>query len=240
MHVPDGVRWRGVLSGREARKQAVHVAVAAALLFVTHVAAMAGAVFAQQAAYARGRVESAQDLARRSLDCLRRGEDGATKEERLAAYREGLQLAERAIAADDQNADAHFARFANRGRIMLLEGAAANPFNLLTVNRELDRALELDPNHTDALAAKGGMYRQLPWLLGGSLDKAADCLTRAVSLDPTAVGARIELAETYRDMGHPERGIPLLQKAGELAERMGKQRQLDDARRLLRQFGAQP
>jgi FimV-like protein len=195
---------------------------------------------AQQSAYARGRVEAAQDLAQHALDCLHRGEDAATKEAKLAAYREGLQWAERAVAADDNNAQAHYARFANNGRIMLLEGAGVNPLNLLTANRELDRTLELDPNYADALAARGGMYRQLPWVLGGSLEKAADYLSRAVALDPDACGARIELAETYRDMGHPERSIPLLEEALLVAERMGKQHQLHEARQLLAQLKAPP
>jgi hypothetical protein len=193
---------------------------------------------AQQSAYARGRVEAAQDLAQRALDCLHRGEDATTKEAKLAAYRDGLQWAECAVAADDNNADAHYARFANKGRIMLLEGAAANPLNLLTVNRELDRTLALNPHHADALAARGGMYRQLPWVLGGSLEKAAEYLNRAVALDPDACGSRIELAETYRDMGHPERSVPLLEKAAQVAERMGKQHQLHEARELLAQLKA--
>jgi tetratricopeptide (TPR) repeat protein len=193
---------------------------------------------AQQSAYARGRVEAAQDLAQRALDCLHRGEDATTKAVKLAAYRDGLQWAERAAAADDNNADAHYARFANKGRIMLLEGAVANPLNLLTVNRELDRALELNPDHADALAARGGMYRQLPWVLGGSIEKAADYLSRAVALDPDACGARIELAETYRDMGHPERSIPLLEQAARVAERLGKQQQFHEARELLAQLKA--
>ena len=32
------------------------------------------------------------------------------------------------------------------------------------------------------------------------------------------MGARIELAQTYRDMGQPDRGRPLLEKAAEIAE----------------------
>jgi tetratricopeptide (TPR) repeat protein len=208
-------------------------------LFVAFLASAATAP-AQQLAYARTGTESAQSLAERSLECLHRGEDAVNKEERAAAYREGLALAKRAVEADDTNADAHFACFANGGRLMLVEGASANPFNLLTVNRELDRVLALNPNHVDGLAARGGMYRQLPWMLGGSLEKAAEYLGRAVALDPDALGSRIELAETYRDMGHPERGVPLLQQAMQVAERKGKQRQLDEARQLLSQLQAVP
>jgi len=191
---------------------------------------------AQQAAYALTSNDSAKALAHHALDCLHRGEDGLSTQSRLAAYREGLEYAKRAIEADETNADAHFALFANNGRIMLLEGVTPNPWNLIEANRELERALELDPNHSDALAAKGGLYRQLPRLLGGSLTKAEECLTRSIDLDPNAVGARIELAETYRDMGEPARGVPLLKKAAEVAERVGKFRQLYEARGLLREL----
>jgi tetratricopeptide (TPR) repeat protein len=178
----------------------------------------------------------AQALAARALLSLRRGEDAIGEDAKRAAYTEGLGLARRAVALDDRNADAHFAIFGNEGRLMLLDGVTPNPFSLLKVNRELERALSLNPNHADALAAKGGLYRQLPWALGGSLDRAEECLTRAIAIDPGAVSARIELAATYRDMGDPGRGLPLLTTAVALAERDGKQRQLAEARTLLAQL----
>jgi len=136
----------------------------------------------------------AQALASQALERLVRGEDLNDKKAKMATYEEGLDLATRALALDEENADAHFAVFGNKGRILLLEGVGANPVSLLTVNRDLERALELNPNHADALTAKGGLYRQLPWVLGGSLTVAETCLTKAIQLDPEAVSARIELA----------------------------------------------
>lgn len=192
---------------------------------------------AQSAASALERGDAAQELATDAIICMKRGEDALTADAKLAAYREGLGLAKRALAIDDQNADAHFALFATEGRIMLLEGVAPNPVSLLKVNQELERCLDLNPNHSDALAAKGGLYRQLPWVLGGDLDKAEACLKRSIEIDPNAVGARIELARTYRDKGKPELCAPLLTKAAELAERMNKQRQLGEARQLLAELG---
>ncbi|MGH7789456.1 MAG: hypothetical protein ACRERC_21470 [Candidatus Binatia bacterium] len=180
----------------------------------------------------------AQRLATKAIECLNRGEDASDEVVKERAYREGLGYAERAVALDDANADAHFAIFGNQGRLLLLEGVTPNPISLLQVNRDLERALELDPNHTDALAAKGGLYRQLPWVLGGSLSLAETCLTKAIALDPEAVSARIELAATYRDMGHPERGVPLLQTAAAIAERQGKRRQLGQAKHLMDELGA--
>jgi tetratricopeptide (TPR) repeat protein len=192
---------------------------------------------AQQRVAALEREEAAQELATQAIAVLKRGEDARDDAAKIAAYREGLELARRAATADDSNADAHFAIFANQGRLMLLEGAAPNPLNLLKVNRELERCLELDPNHSDALAAQGGLYRQLPWLLGGNLDKAETALRRSIEIDPNAVGARIELALVYRDRGQPERGIELLERAIVLAEQMNKRRQLGEARRLLAELG---
>jgi tetratricopeptide (TPR) repeat protein len=189
--------------------------------------------WAQQRAAALGREEAAQELANEALARLKRGEDAVDKAAKLAAYREGLALARSAVAADDRNADAHFLIFANQGRIMLLEGAVPNPLNLLTINRELDRCLQLDPNHSDALAAQGGLYRQLPWLLGGDLDKAESALKRSIEIDPNAVSARIELARLYHDRGQPARSVELLEEAATLARELNKQRQLGEAQRLL-------
>ena len=181
----------------------------------------------------------ARSLAQRALGCLQHGEDATDPDAKRAAYDEGLALAHRAVELDDGSADAHFAIFATEGRLMLLDGITANPISLLKVNNELERALEIDPNHSDALAAKGGLYRQLPWALGGSLSVAEECLTRAIAIDPNAVSARIELAATYRDMGQPDRGLPLLDKAMVIAEREGKRRQLAEARTLLSELQAQ-
>jgi hypothetical protein len=143
--------WRGHEPGSRTVKRGGLLAVLLAVGFIEHPAP----VSAQQTAYAAQppAADSAQSLAQHALDCLRRGEDAISTESRLVAYREGLQFAERAVATDDQNATAHFAVFANNGRILLLEGVTANPFTLASVNHELDRALELDPNESDALAA---------------------------------------------------------------------------------------
>lgn len=184
--------------------------------------------------------QAAQDLANKSLEALRRGEDAPDDTQKMAAYEEGLDLAKKAVALDEENADAHFGVFGNQGRILLLQGVGANPISLLMVNGDLERALELNPDHADALTAKGGLYRQLPRLLGGSQTVAEECLTKAIRLDPEAVSARIELAALYREMGHPERCAPLLKTAAEIAERQGKKRQLREANELLRELEPTP
>lgn len=176
---------------------------------------------------------AAPTLAQRALAALIRGEDAPTPTAQLEEYRQGLALAQRAVAADERNADAQFALSANLARVALLEGHPPNPVRLLQAQRALDAALALNPHHADALAARGGLYRQLPWWLGRNLAKAADDLRQAVQLDPDNVGARIELALTYRDLGEPQRGVPLLEAAVAVAERRQRPRKAAEARRLL-------
>lgn len=175
-------------------------------------------------------------LGKRSLEFLRRAEDSRSDELKRQAHTEGLALARRAAALDDSNPDAHFAVFAHAGRLQLLNGAAVNPVSMFKASRELERALELDPNHSDSLAAKGGIYRQLPWMMGGSLSKAEEYLKRSIALNPESVGARIELAATYRDMGQPERGLPLLETAAQIAQREGRRERLSEARQMLEEI----
>jgi tetratricopeptide (TPR) repeat protein len=205
----------------------------ALILLTAIVACTATATFADPGADAK---RDAQVLASQAVQCLKHGEDLDDPAAKRAAYEQGLALAQRAVVLDDANSDAHFGVFGNKGRILLLDGTVPNPVSLLSVNRDLERALELNPNHSDALAAKGGLYRQLPWALGGSLSLAETCLTKAITIDPEAVGARIELAATYLDKGEPERSRPLLETAAELAQRKGKQRELHEARALLQQM----
>ncbi len=161
-------------------------------------------------------------LTERAHKLLDAAEAAPTKQAKVEAYTQSRELAKEAVALDQANADAHFIVFATEGRLQLLKGTVPNPISLYKVQGRLDHVLELDPEHPGGLAAKGGLYRQLPWALGGDLAKAEDYLKRAIEQDPNAIGARIELAATYRDMGHTERCSALLDEAIALAEKQGK------------------
>src|SRR5262249_33992310 len=81
----------------------------------------------------------------------------------------GQALPQRAVALDDNNADAHFAVFCNLGELMRLDGEnLTQVFLLRRLMSELDRTLELNPEHVDAMAAKGTLLVRLPRLLGGN------------------------------------------------------------------------
>lgn len=169
------------------------------------------------------------ELTVQAVKILDAAEAEPSKDGKIAAYNKCRELALEAVALDQSNADAHFVVFAAEGRLQLIKGAVPNPIALYKVQGRLDQVLDLDPEHAGGLTAKGGLYRQLPWALGGNLDKAEAFLKRAIEQDPNAIGARIELAATYRDMGHPERCGPLLDEAVALAEQQGKPHRIAEA-----------
>src|SRR5262249_30898559 len=163
-------------------------------------------------------------------------EDDHTK---LYWYSRGTDLAKSAVAQDDGNADAHFALFANWGRWLQTDGWLKNAYHLAALRRELDRALQLNPNHPDALAAMGGLYLELPRFLGGNVAKAEPFLVRAIQLDPLAVGARLELADCYLQQ-RQDGARDLANTARRLAIEQGKPHFVRRADALLLEIGPEP
>src|SRR5207244_10928732 len=110
-------------------------------------------------------VPSLTASARAECDAGRRAPD---REARKEHFDRGQALAERAVALDDNSAEAHFALFCNLGELMRLDGENLSQiFQLRRLMAEVDRTLELNPNHVDAMAAKGELHVSIPSLLDG-------------------------------------------------------------------------
>ena len=169
----------------------------------------------------------------------RRGDSSDDNSIKLYWYSRGKDLADAAVREDEGNADAHFALFANWGRWLQTDGWLKNAYHLPALRRELDRALEIDPNHPDALAAMGGLYVELPRFLGGDVAKAEPLLVRAIELDPLAVGARLELADRYMQM-RQDGARDLATTARRLAVEQGKPHFVRRADALLAEIGPAP
>src|SRR5207237_1284930 len=134
-------------------------------------------------------------------------------------------LAERAVALDDNSADAHFALFCNLGELMRLDGEnLTQVFQLRRLMAEVDRTLELDPNHVDAMAAKGTLLVRLPRLLGGDSVKGEAMLRQvllreatlgalpAAALDLLVIGGGITGAGVARDAALRGLGVALVER----------------------------
>jgi tetratricopeptide (TPR) repeat protein len=140
------------------------------------------------------------------------------REVRLAHFQQSQVLAERALGADDRLADAHFALFCSLGEQMRIDGEGL-PYirGFGRMMAALDRTLELDPAHLDALSAKGTFLVRLPAFLGGDTPRGERMLREVIRRDPKAVNARITLARVQALQGDRERALALASEALQLA-----------------------
>lgn len=162
--------------------------------------------------------DSAKQLSAQALEQCEMGRRASERAMRLALFERGQALAERAVALDDQYADAHFALFCSLGEQLRIDGEnLTSIWGARRALRELDRTLELAPDHLDALSSKGTLLVRLPTLLGGDAQKGELMLRRVVQRDPTAVNARLALARIYAGRGHRTEAVALATEALEIA-----------------------
>lgn len=179
------------------------------------------------------------DLAAKSLEECEHGRQQRTRPDRASAFARGDDLARRALAMDDRSADAHFALFCNHGEAMRLDGETiGDVLGLRALMHELDRTLELQPDHPGALAAKGTFLVRLPRLLGGDVDRGEAMLQRVLQLDPTAVAARIALARVCEYRGRREEGIAYASRALQFARELGRADKIAEAQAMLDELHA--
>jgi tetratricopeptide (TPR) repeat protein len=185
-------RKRGFLGGmllalsQERGRSHVKMALRHALLTTLALAAFQGPAKAQ---------EQTETAAREALAMCRRV-DGLPAAERRPLLEQGLELAERAIAARPEDPVAHFAAFCNRGKRIELVGLSPRVLGeVRRARRHIERTLELAPEWPEALAAKGALLLALPSMLGGDRAEGEQLLRRAVALDPSNRQARERLGQ---------------------------------------------
>ena len=145
---------------------------------------------------------------------------------RVGHFEKGQALGERAVALDDRSAEAHFALFCNLGELMRVDGEVniTSVMGFRRMTKELDRTLELAPDHLDALSAKGTFLLRLPSLLGGDREKGEKLLRYVLLKSPQSVNARLSLAKSYCADGRHSEALSLASEALSLAQAQ----QLDD------------
>lgn len=110
---------------------------------------------------------------------------------RREAYLAGAKAAEEALSLNDNNADAHFFHAVNLGSAERLQGIANAAMVVGEMKRCAMRAIELNPQHAQALQLMGALLIELPWVLGGDEKKAQKYLERAIAADGNYTKARI-------------------------------------------------
>ena len=139
---------------------------------------------------------------------------------RVGHFERGQAMGEQAVALDDRSADAHFALFCNLGELMRIDGelSITSVMGFRRMTKELDRTLELAPDHLDALSAKGTFLLRLPFLLGGDREKGEKLLRYVLLKSPQSVNARLSLAKSYCADGRHSEALSLASEALSLAQ----------------------
>ena len=181
----------------------------------------------------------AATLAQQALDECTEGRAATDRQERLAHFERGQRLAEQAIALDDALASAHFGVVCNLGEAMRVDGEKITSiFKLRRLLNEIDRTLELDPDHDDALATKGTLLVRLPRMLGGDVERGEAMLRRVLELDPRAVSTRLTLARCRLDAGDRAEALAYATRALQIAREQGRADKIDEAKAILVELGA--
>lgn len=183
--------------------------------------------------------QSSEQLANQALEECNRGRLAMDRATRLAHFQQGQSLGERAVAADEGSADAHFALFCNLGELLRIDGESLTSlFGLRRMLKEIDRTLEIDPTHINALSAKGTLLVKLPSFLGGDSEKGEQLLQQVVNQAPRAVNARLALARVKCQRGHHEEAVTLASDALNIAQKLKQADFIPEAEAMLQQARA--
>ncbi len=148
------------------------------------------------------------------------GEVESNAARRASLNARATDYARRAVALNDQDADAHFHLSRALGRTALTLGARDRVKYAGEVRTQALRALELQPRHPGALHVMGAWNAEVMRLggvqrvfakafLGGALLETASWaeatryLKQAVAVEPDRLVHRLDLARVYRDSNHP-------------------------------------
>jgi tetratricopeptide (TPR) repeat protein len=156
---------------------------------------------------------------RAALVLLDEGEqipDSIKSPKRDSLYAEAERHARRAVAADSNGADGHFALAASIGRASLTMGKKDRIRRAVVIRDEAERAIQLNPRHDGAYHILGRWNAEIMRLSGfsrffarsflgagvfkrASWEGAISNMEKAVELDPKRLYHRLELAEIYVD-----------------------------------------
>lgn len=124
-----------------------------------------------------------------------------SREDKLAAYDRGRQVAKRVVELAPRNVEGRFWYAANTARWGQIKGIVRSLFLLPTVQEEIRILLRLDPQFTPIYALAGNVYYEVPAWLGGDVKKAEEMFRKGLELDPHFTLMRLGLGKTLLKQG---------------------------------------
>ena len=179
--------------------------------------------------------QSAEELSALALEECQKGRRAQIRDVRLGHFERAEAIAERAIEADEKYADAHFALFCSLGEQMRVDGepTIASIFGYNRMMDALNRTLELNPEHLDALSSKGTLLVRLPAILGGDSEKGEEILHEVIRREPMAINARLVIAKNYAERGEHDKALDLATTALKFAKVQNRKDLIPEAEEVL-------
>ena len=120
----------------------------------------------------------------------------ATDEQELQLYyKEGTRYGKLAVKNDTSNSNAHLWNSLIVGSSAMRQGVVKTLYNREVIKSGLLKALELDPENTNAYVGLAGWYFHVPAIFGGDKSQAFQLLDKAIKLEPNYTAAWLVKAE---------------------------------------------
>ncbi len=163
-----------------------------------------------------------------SIMCSRIGNRQADDTKKREYFVTAKQYAVKALKLNPTDAESNYAMAVAMGRMALISGAKDKVGASRDIKNYVDLALKYNPNHAGAWhvlgkwnyevanlnfaerAVANSLFGGLPE--GADVNKAIECYTKAISIDPNDVLFYLDLATAYHDIEKDDKAIDTLKK----------------------------
>ena len=142
------------------------------------------------------------------------------EESKVHHYEQCILLSSHAIELKSNSAISYFYRGLCRGKKGELKGVWASLGIIDPFEEDMKKAVNLDPtvNHSGPHRALGKLYLELPFFLGGDLDKSESHFLESIRLAPDFAENRLGLAQVLIKKNKSEKARETLHKLMELTD----------------------
>jgi tetratricopeptide (TPR) repeat protein len=133
------------------------------------------------------------------------GEEAA-KSDKASFYEKGINVGQRAVAAQPDSVEGHFWLAVNYGGYSEEKGVFKALTTVKKIRAEMETVLRLNDRYQDggAYLALGEMDRQLPRIIGGNINRAIQRLEQGASVAPNNLEIKLALGQAYEEKGRKE------------------------------------
>jgi tetratricopeptide (TPR) repeat protein len=128
-------------------------------------------------------------------------------------YTEAADHARTAIALAPENPDTHMELARALGRLAQFKGVLQSLGLASEVKSELEKAIELKPDHAAALHALALWHLEVPWVAGGRTGQVRPLFEQSIATEPNEIVHYVDYAEALIRLDDKEAAKVQLEKA---------------------------